>query len=110
MNQVIDYVNIYGRLQLITVTDYRDIKGVTYKDIPDDFKYSIDDIGKLVLITGNRRIQVSLGYPLQKIGYIMHHKSASEVAICKIVSMDFDEKINATKELAMETSMYGFIS
>ena len=101
MNQIIDYANKYGIAQLITITEYRNIAGIRGKDISDENKYPIDILEQLVLISDNRHMQVSLGYPIQKIGYIVHHRSASEVAICRIVNIDFfNTSINAQEELA----------
>lgn len=108
MNQIIDYANKYGTAQLITITEYRNIAGIRGKDISDENKYSIDTLEKLVLISDNRKMQVSLGWPMQNVGYIMHHRSASEVAICRIVNIDFfNTGINAQEELARSAKCGG---
>jgi len=108
MNQLINYANKYGIAQLITITDYCNIAGIRGKDISDENKYPIDTLEQLVLISENRNMQVSLGWPIQNVGYIIHHRSASEVAICRIANIDFfNTGINAREELARSENFGG---
>lgn len=104
MNQSINYANKYGSVELITVSEYQNISGIRGVDIDSCNKYPIDTLEQFVLISENRKIQVSLGWPLQEIGYIMHHRSASEVAICRISKIDFSSDVNAQEEIALSVN------
>ena len=99
MNHV--YENKYGRLEFKIVAPYQKVSTINSKDIDDSLFFTIDDAEKIALITENRHIQIVFCYPNLKKAYLLHHSSCSVCAPCKIISLDFDNNIDARAVLAL---------
>lgn len=97
MNPYKVYKNKYGRLEFEVVGRYQKVSSVNSKRIKSEYSFTIDDAEKIALITENSNIQLSFA-SWTKV-YLLHHKSLSMVAVCRVVSLEFDKNINATKEL-----------
>ena len=92
--------NEYGSLEVEPVTEAGPIKGVRGVDIDDAVKFDLDTAEKIVLITDNRRCQVSGEFREGGRLYMMVHTSHSVAALVKIVSLEFTDKVVAQEEIA----------
>ena len=101
----ITYKNKYGHLEF-EVGSYQEIRTISSKTIPDDLFFEIGVAEQIALITGNRKVQLSVSSNLKKM-YLVHHKTSSVVAICKITKLKFNSSFNATKELDKPNYFYG---
>lgn len=101
MSERFTYQNRYGSVELETIEEYRHVSTVYGKDVPPEVVYSLSTAEQLVLITENRHIQIGIIFPLQREQvYILKHASASQVALCRIVSLKFVSNVCANDEIA----------
>lgn len=89
------YANQYGKLEIETVGPYQAVREVD-TDLAE--RFSIDTAERIALITDNRRIQLCPARNRRDM-YLMHHESISVVAPCRIISLSFDENVNAREEI-----------
>ena len=96
------YKNKYGQLELEVIGPYQDVTKMKSKEFDDSCFFGIAEAEKIALITDNCGIQLSFSggaKPDINKGYMLHHESSGIAALCRIVSLNFDKEINATKAL-----------
>lgn len=94
------YENKYGRLEIEIISPYKDVSKMYSKDFDESCFFTLDEAEKIALITGNRDIQ--LCFSRMNDSYrvaLLHHKSSSSAALCKISNLEFDSAVNPAKEL-----------
>ena len=100
----INFNNKYGSAELEVVGEYVPVCGLHSRDVPAEFKFSLDTAEQLALITENRRIQIIFEYPSMKRAFLIVHKSASIAAVARIVNLDFFSGVDAAKVLKEDRS------
>jgi hypothetical protein len=94
------YKNKYGCLEIEIVGPYQKVSTIRCKDIDERYSFDMDTAKKIALITENNRVQLCFSSGNLNKVFLVHHQSSSMAAVCKIVSLDFDNNINARSELA----------
>lgn len=100
--------NKYGHLEFETVSDYQPVSQIQSKNLDPALFFSVEVAEQVALITGNRHIQMSVTFDFKRM-YLMHHKSSSQAAVCKITHLDFNSKVNAMKEIDFAAKTMPFI-
>lgn len=96
------YKNKYGSLEIEVIGPYQDVTKMRVKDQPSSTYFTINEAEKIALITGNKDIQIAFEYPSYKNACLVHHSISNPrlAAVCRIVSLDFNENIDAQAELS----------
>lgn len=97
------YGNKYGQLEIEVIDLYKNVSEFCSKDFPEYCFFALEQAEQIALITGNRGIQISFTFDKHNgfyKAYLVHHESPSRAALCRIVSLVFDSKINAAEELS----------
>ena len=90
MSELINFKNEFGTLSVSLVTDFLAVRDINrnIKSVSDNL-FDMETAEKIALITGNKRIQLVMCYPLNGQCYMVYHQGSSLAAVCKIESMDF---------------------
>lgn len=96
----------YGRLEIEVIGPYQDVTKMYSKDFDTRCFFTIDEAEKIALITGNAGIQLGFAMWDKTKAFLLHHESRSSAAVCRIVSLDFDKKIDAREVLARPNPYY----
>jgi len=94
--------NKYGDFEFEVISHYQDVTKMHSSAFNPDCFFGIDDAEQIALITGNKDIQLGFASWDRSKAFLLHHQSANQAALCKIVSLNFHKDINATKELSYE--------
>jgi len=92
--------NRYGTLVVEPVTEVGPVAGIRGANIDDEVKFDLDTAGKIVLVTDNRRCQVSGEFRGGGRLYLIVHTSCSTAAVVRVVSLDFAEGVVPGDEIA----------
>lgn len=96
---IYSYKNEYGELEVESISKTQSLHGWYVKDLPDDIKFDLDTAEKIVLITENRKSQITGDWFGNKMCVFVYHISPSDVQICKINKLIFTSSVNPTEEL-----------
>lgn len=94
--ELIKFSSMYGEAVLEPIGPVRPVSKVRWDYAP--YKYSLEDLEKLALITGNSHLQISFGYPPKDMGYVVIHYSVADVRYGRIHSIIWNGG-DPTKEL-----------
>jgi hypothetical protein len=100
---VVYAANKYGSVEFETISDYLPIKEINGKNIPDEYKLSMDLAEQIVLITDTSpyghvtlsAFPIDTVYPMMLILY----GSPNTAAYCKVRNVKFDDKKYNAKEI-----------
>ena len=104
------YKNKYGQLELEVMGEYRAVSTIHCRDIEDSYSFGLDDSEKIVLITGGVDIQLCFTIGNLNKVFLIHHRSASMAAVCRVISLQFNRDINETRELARPNPYRGLLN
>ena len=97
MNKI--YKNHYGIVELEFIGDIKHVNKIKCKDIKNKFKYSIETLEKISLITNQKKIQLVLNPPKYSKGCILFHETINQVYLCKIKKLNYISRNNPQKEI-----------
>ena len=100
MNELIKFENEYGygTLVLETITEYMPVKDIHSSMVSEEFRFNFNIAGQIALITNNRKIQMGL-IGNTKLLFIIHHKSCSIAAICRIKELNYTSSADSMEEI-----------
>lgn len=114
----VDYINSYGALTLIAVSDLMLLKKVSTKfveTLEKDKKESLflpmEICEQIALITENKKIQIcfSLSKSLnENCAYVFLHESPSTGWVCKVASLEYLSPVGAQEKLEQELQKYSY--
>lgn len=93
------YENKYGRLELEIIDQYKRVSDLKSKEFDPTCFFTIDESEKIALITENNGIQLGFAFWDHTKAFVIHHESSSIAVLCRIVSLEFDHKIDARSVL-----------
>lgn len=104
---MLTYQNKYGKVILEIVGPYQDIRTMRVKDQCPSSYFTLNEAEQIALITGNKNLQIAFEFPYHKNACVFHHISSGLAALCKVVSIEFNNNINAPNELERLNSIAG---
>ena len=96
------YQNRYGNLTLGLVSEFRPVSTFNSRDVPDEYKITMEVAEQIALITDNRGIQLCVEFIDNRLTgrmFIIVHESKSSAALAKIDAMTYTGP-NAEQEIA----------
>lgn len=104
--EIFKYQNEYGSVELELLADYMPVKNLPrMRNAPEEARLSMEDIEKVVLITGNDGTLPTFSYPWLGYGGILKYNSPSTCTYCKVKSLNFISKVDPSEELERTASI-----
>jgi hypothetical protein len=97
----------YGSVEIEPAGEYQAVSSIHSKTLDKSILIDIDTAEKITLIAENDRVYVSTCFPDLKNFFILHYKSSSVAVVCRLVRIDFNDKLNAREILARPTAYSG---
>jgi hypothetical protein len=106
----VEYVHKrYGKVTLEIITKFEKVKKFRFENAPKEAIIPMDTIEKVVLITGNRRLQPTFNPDFKQTnGCFLIFRCLDECAVVKVKELEFPEGVDAREVLVRPTSGYGF--
>ena len=87
------FQNEYGTLVVEPITGVMNVRDIYGKDVPDEFKFSLEVAEQIALITENKHVQTALTNEPRREnchrGYLCLHTSSSTAFVVKIVTLEY---------------------
>jgi len=94
---IIKYNNKYGYVEIETIENCKTINKIHSKNYNDKIFFDMNIAEKIALITENKNIQCVV-VDLNKV-FLVYHYTKNMGSVCKLNKIEFNNKINHTKEL-----------
>lgn len=102
MSQVVNFENKFGSLQVSLVTEFMPVGKISQEiqEVSDNM-FDLNTAEKIALITGNKKVQICMCYPLNGLGYMVYHRNSQEAAVCKVDSIQFSCAMSPAEQIEL---------
>lgn len=102
------FSNKYGSLTIESVSDIISINGLKGANLSNDIKFSIEDSEKITLImdaSNCNKIQLAPNGKDLNLWWMFYHTDSSHGYICKVTELNFNELVNARKQIEKDNKL-----